>query len=362
MVFLLLIVVIVLFFIKNKILDKELLENKRKLWPIYFSSLFAEVISSFGMCIVSDYFVGISSDEIVYFYVIIFICIIENIIFLIVGIVYFIRQKKKLKQRKRKLKNYVLLKVILTFLCICGISFLLAYLPKFFKSDIEKYIENYVEEYMTNKYGNGNFKVLSVKKAYDGGLWEEEVHSGYYINIRTNYLDKPTFMFIDGITKETFEVSYDGLLLDYYEKIDKNYGDITFFRNHIMLLKNKEIEEVYQKKYGLDVDFDIECYYDIPDNYGHIPSIDELVGLCPVKTDYIRVRIDDKVKIKDKLDYLKRFVKYSIDYFNIDEEAGIIYSFGNGGDEFIKISDGNVSIKLYGKENIFTREEIENYS
>ena len=31
-------------------------------------------------------------------------------------------------------------------------------------SDIEKYIENYVEEYMTNKYGNGNFKVLNVKK------------------------------------------------------------------------------------------------------------------------------------------------------------------------------------------------------
>lgn len=357
--FLLIGTLIILLIVKIKILRKELKENKKKLWPIYFSSLFAEVTSLLGVGFIQANLMGTRFDEFIIFIIISLACIVENIILLIVGIIFFIKQKKKIKNKSPKEKNYIFLKIFITFISVWIFSLLISYTPKLFKSELEKYIEDYVVEYMTKKYGDGNFKVLNIAKNYSGGLWEPEVHSGYYVKIKNSYTNNIISMFIDGTTKETIKVSYDGLLLDYYEKIDEDYGDITYFQEDLMNRKIKIVEDAYQKQFNVDIDF--SCYYKIPDNYGHIPSIDELVELCPVNTDHISVTVNDHVEKKNELDYLKRLAKYSMNYFKDEEEVNIYYTlnYRNG---FIKINYSTITIKLDNEEKLFSKEEIENYT
>jgi hypothetical protein len=57
--------------------------------------------------------------------------------------------------------------------------------------------------------------------------------------------------------------------------------------------KIKILEDEYKKYFDVDIDF--VCYYEVPDDYGHIPSIDELVELCPVHTDHINIKVNEEV-------------------------------------------------------------------
>ena len=352
--FLLVVVLIILFINKIKILKKEYKENNQKLWAIYFSSLVAEVTSLLVVYIIRAELIGTSFSDFIVFCMICLICIMENIILLVVGIVYFIKQKKNIKEKTRS-KNHILVKILFTFLCIYGGMFLIAYMPKMFKTETEKYIEDYVIKYMTTKYGDGNFKVIIIAKDYTGGFFgETEEQSGYYVKMKTSYTDEIVGMFIDGTTKETIEISYDSLILDYH-KVD----DIVDFQNYLMDKKIIILEEEYKKHFDVDIDFD--CYYKVPNDYGHIPSIDELVELCPVNTDYINIKVNDYVEKRNELDYLKRLAKYSIDYFNVEDEVNIYYTlnYRNG---FIKINNSTITIKIDDEEKIYSKEDIQNYT
>lgn len=354
MSFLLIVILIILFIVKIKVLRKELKENKKKLWPIYFSSLFAEVSSLLGIYFIRAELIGITFEGFITLAIISLGCIIENIILLIVGIVFYIKQKKKIKNKKTKEKKYTLVKIVLTFISIWGFNLFITSIPVIHKSEIEKYIETYVEDYMTKKYGNGNFKVVNIAKNYSGGLWEPEVHSGYYVKIKNSYTNGIISMFIDGTTKETIKVSSEFLLEDYHDE----YEDYDYLTDYIMNKKVKKVEESYQKEFNVDVDF--SCYYKVPDDYGHIPSIDELVELCPVDTKHISITINDHVELKNEWDYIKRLAKYSLNYFNDEEEVNIYYTlnFRNG---FIKINYSTITIKVDKTEKIFSKEDIRNY-
>lgn len=352
--FLLIVILIILLIVKIKVLRKELKENKKKLWPIYFSSLFAEVSSLLGIYFIRAELIGITFEGFITLAIISLGCIIENIILLIVGIIFYIKQKKKIKNKKTKEKNHTLVKIILTFISILGFNLFITSIPVIHKTEIEKYIETYVEDYMTKKYGNGNFKVVNIAKNYSGGLWEPEVHSGYYVKIKNSYTNGIISMFIDGTTKETIKVSSEFLLEDYHDE----YEDYDYLTDYIMNKKVKKVEESYQKEFNVDVDF--SCYYKVPDDYGHIPSIDELVELCPVNTKHISITINDHVELKNEWDYIKRLAKYSLNYFNDKEEVNIYYTlnFRNG---FIKINYSTVTIKVDKTEKIFSKEDIRNY-
>lgn len=171
----LLVVVLIIFFI-NKIimLKKEYKEGNKKLWIIYFSSIVAEVASLLGVYIIKTELIGISFSDFIDFYMIFLIGITENIILLVVGIVYFMKQKKNIKDKNIKLKNHALFKILFTFLIIIiyGGIVLIAYMPKMFKTETEQYIEDYVIKYMTTKYGEGKFKVINIAKEYTGGFLE----------------------------------------------------------------------------------------------------------------------------------------------------------------------------------------------
>lgn len=353
--FLLEFVLIILFIKKIKILKKAHKEKKQKLWPIYFSALVSEVTSLLGVYIIQTELIGTTLSDFFAFCIICLICIIENVILLIVGIVYFLKQKNNVKDKNIKSRNHTLVKIIFTFLIIYGGMFSIAYMPKIFKTEIEKYIEDYVIKYMTTKYGDGDFKVINIAKEYTGGFsGESEELSGYYVKIKTSYTDEIIGMFIDGTTKETIEISYDSLILDYH-KVD----DIVDFQNYLMDKKIKILEDEYKKYFDVDIDF--VCYYEVPDDYGHIPSIDELVELCPVHTDHINIKVNDYVEKKNELDYLKRLAKYSMNYFNAEEEVNIYYTlnYRNG---LIKINYSTITTKIDDEEKIYSKEDIQNYT
>lgn len=359
--FLLVVVLIILLIFKIKILKKGCKEKSKNLWPIYFSTLVAEVTSLLGVYIIQTELIGISFNDFIIFGIICLICIIENIILSILGIVCFFKQRNNIIDKNIKTKNHTLIKIILTFLCIYVGMFFVAYIPRIFKTEIEKYIEDYVVEYMTEKYGDGDFKVINIAKDYTGGFFgETEKQKGYYVKIKTSYINEIIGMFIDGTTKETIEISYDSLILDYH-KVD----DIVDFQDYLMNKKIKIVEDEYKKYFDVDIDF--YCHYEVPDDYGHIPSIDELVELCSVNTNYINIDIKEKnLNFENKLEYLKMLALFSMKYFDTNEEINIYYTWNgaynwNGKMDYIKINDDEVKIKINSRESVFKKEDIQNY-
>ena len=123
-------------------------------------------------------------------------------------------------------------------------------------------------------------------------------------------------------------------------------------------LTDKKIEKLegeYMKYF--DIDIDLNCYYRVPDDYGHIPSIDELVELCSVDTSYINIKVNDYIDKNNELDYFIRLAKYLLNYFVDEEEVNIYYKFDNK-NGFIKINNNIITIKIGDEEKIYSMEYI----
>ena len=55
------------------------------------------------------------------------------------------------------------------------------------------------------------------------------------------------------------------------------------------------VEKDFASKFDLDIKF--SCYgYDVPENYGHVPSKEELINLINVDTSYINININDNLE------------------------------------------------------------------
>lgn len=204
---------------------------------------------------------------------------------------------------------------------------------------------------MTTKYGNGDFKIINIARKYDGGFGEKEYQSGYYVNIKTSYSNKIIGLFIEGTTEETMKISYDSLIYDYH-----NVNSAYNFQNYLINQKIKKLEDKFKEHFDVDIDF--YCYCEVPDDYGHIPSKDELVELCQINTNHVDIKINDYVE--NELDYLKRLTKYSMNYFNNEEELNIYYTL-NYKKGSIKINDNTITMKLDNETKIYSSEEIKNY-
>ena len=352
--FLLIVIIITLFIIKIKILRKELKENKKKLWPIYFPSLFAEVLSLIGIYNIQFEFAESTFNGYAILYIISIICIIENLVLLIVGILFYIKQKKSIKKKKNKTKNYTLIKIVLSYTvtCICMLS--AACIPIIHRTEIEKYVESYAIKYMETKYGDGNFRTINITKSYSGGLWSPEKQNVYNVKMKTSYTDEIVNVSIYGTTPEEIKISQDSLILTCY-KIDGEYDNATNLQKYLASEKSKIVENEYKKQFNIDIN--LKCNYKISNDYGHLPTMDELVNLCQINMNNINITINDYIESKDELDYLKRLAKYSINYFNNEETVKINYTLNNK-TGYIEIINNIVIIKIDGKTIIFTKDKI----
>lgn len=161
--------------------------------------------------------------------------------------------------------------------------------------------------YLEQKYGDGNYKVVKIRKQYsktDGFFTGYDV-SGYNYEIKSDYMENT---FIIHISNESSYISSDYFLPVYYSEkynleyeLYYEYDDRTkethynfdeleeYIRNNIKVktkeieTENVEIEDIFTNYIhswnNMDgVQYNLN-YFIIPENYGRIPSMDELIDL-----------------------------------------------------------------------------------
>ena len=362
MILILLIVFALMFIFKLKILKFEKINNVRNLWTIYFTTITAELLSLIGVGLYYDEFLGISTQGVIWL-ILLFICVIlECIILLIVGIAANVKQKKIIKENNIEVikSKYTFLQLLFTFICVWGILFLCLNIPKIFKSDVEIYAEEYVLEYMNNKYGDeGNFKIYNIAKDYDSEgevIFEREEHTGFIVDLKTDYVPNIITVKLYGTTKDEFHVSYDDLFQEYY--------DVSGYEFYILKeeKKNEKVEKDFKDNFNINIDAKVDIISSkIPDDYGKIPTMDEYIDLIKIDTENMDISILDKVEVENRLDYLKNLAQFSISYFGEEKNIKINFSFNRFYDKgIINVENNDVTININNEVTVYPKSEIMN--
>lgn len=345
---------LILFFHKISLLRDYSFISKKIKWPFYFSSLFAEVISLLNIYVILAEYIGCSFSDFISFYMFCLFILVENIIFLIIGIALCIKEYKKKKTKKRKKKiNYKLsiVTIILSFVGICLTLSIFTALPVFHKDDTEKYLEEYIIDYLESRYGDGDYKIKTLSKDYSGGLFgETETFIGYVSYVKTSYLkDDYIYVNIEGISKENITVSYDSFVRSYYEE---NGRDGETFVEGIRDAKETKIKEEYKNRFNVSIDGYFHSY-EVPAGFGGIPTEEELIKFTKIIDDSIRIDLSNNLFIADKFGYLFDITSFSISYLELNSDFEIDIKWDNL-DGYVKREKELVKICLW--------DEIRTYS
>lgn len=216
---------------------------------------------------------------------------ITNIVLLIIGLIV----KKITKDNKIRInKNSFFIGIFILLLNIIIIFIL----PTIVNNISLKLDEKKVINYLNNKYGNSNYKVISIYKEYSHyGMWDKYL-SGYYYEIKSDYM-KDTFIikvdnnyieadyFLPVYFSQKYNLNYN---LEYHDWNNSLEYDFTDFNNYIkdliknkMLTLNKEVDpSVIYNDYihsysNIDGVKYNSNYYIISADNGKIPTIEELI-------------------------------------------------------------------------------------
>lgn len=216
---------------------------------------------------------------------------ITNIVLLIIGLIV----KKITKDNKIRInKNSFFIGIFILLLNIIIIFIL----PTIVNNISLKLDEKKVINYLNNKYGNSNYKVISIYKEYSHyGMWDKYL-SGYYYKIKSDYM-KDTFIikvdnnyieadyFLPVYFSQKYNLNYN---LEYHDWNNSLEYDFTDFNNYIkdliknkMLTLNKEVDpSVIYNDYihsysNIDGVKYNSNYYIISSDNGKIPTIEELI-------------------------------------------------------------------------------------
>lgn len=216
---------------------------------------------------------------------------ITNIVLLIIGLIV----KKITKDNKIRInKNSFFIGIFILLLNIIIIFIL----PTIVNNISLKLDEKKVINYLNNKYGNSNYKVISIYKEYSHyGMWDKYL-SGYYYKIKSDYM-KDTFIikvdnnyieadyFLPVYFSQKYNLNYN---LEYHDWNNSLEYDFTDFNNYIkdliknkMLTLNKEVDpSVIYNDYihsysNIDGVKYNSNYYIISADNGKIPTIEELI-------------------------------------------------------------------------------------
>lgn len=350
------VIYLILFFHKIFLLRNKSFISKKIKWPFYFSSLFAEVISLLNIYVILVEYIGCSFSDFISFCMFSLCIIVENIVFLIVGIILYIKEKKKKKYNKKINYKSSIITIILSFLGICLLFGVFSALPVFYKNDIEKYIEESIINYLESKYGDGDFKVKTISKEYSGGLFgESEEFIGYTSYVKTSYLKNDyIYVSIDGIDKESINISYDSFIGDYY---DKDKDDTIYYFEYIKDIKESRVKSEYKNRFNIDID-GYYYSYEVPFGFGRIPNEEELIDFTKIIETSIELDLSNNhMFVEDKFGYLYDITKFSIDYLELDSnfEIDVRWDSKKG---YIKCENDVVSISLDEEVKTFSREEF----
>lgn len=216
------------------------------------------------------------------------------------------------KKRIVKIFTFTILAIII--LIIIAFGFIWYHVGNYEKEtspvieeNIEQEITTHIINYLNNKYGNKNFSVIEIKKdfTYNGGALKR--HTGYEATVSSSVL------------KKNFNIHISGTDLSQINGVNEN-----FIENYY----NENVNEYLLQKYSLSFDIWIKEEY-IPDDCGHLPTLDELVYFNAVDEIYINVYKTDSYKydnnVNGRINHLKNLSKDLINYLNISKD--ITYTF-----------------------------------
>lgn len=220
-----------------------------------------------------------------------FIC---NIILLIVSLIV----KKTIKNVSIKLNRN---SIFMGILIIVINSIILFVFPVITSNITLKSGERHVLSYLNDKYGNSNYRVVNVYKEYsNSGMWDKYL-SGYYYEIKSDYMEDTfivsiddNFNYIDAdyflpvYYSQKYNFNYSLKYDDWYTSVDYDFEE---FDNYIKKIINEQYSMNSEKidVSGIYSDYvhswsnidGVEYnsnYYIVSANNGKIPTTQELIN------------------------------------------------------------------------------------
>lgn len=297
--FLFLLTYIIEAIIQIDLLNRFRKNHTNKEWFLFLGITIIVFISDF---LAYNYFNDISTglDSAILTLIVCGFILCVNFILLIVGLIIKIIIKKKIKQlsefndKKINIVSFIKSSIITLFCNLIALFIIPILIQKIILCNGTVHIIKYLER----KYGDGNYKVVNVSNEYSNvGMWNRHL-SGYYYEIKSDYMEDS---FIIEIDDEFICIGSDYFLpvyysqkynLDYelyYDELWKSLAyDFDEFEEYMK--KNIKVEkekfnvrdifcnyfESYNKIEGVKYN---QNYFIIPEDYGKIPSINELVDL-----------------------------------------------------------------------------------
>lgn len=266
--------------------------KENKYWNLFIGISIANVISVFiAYGVFSDAALGLGNAVLC-----LLICgfsFFSNLIIFIIGLIV----KKNIKDETINLnKSFLLVSVLVVLINVISLLVIPSIVYKIHINSGEKKIVNYLEE----KYGDGNYKIVSVYKEYSTkGMWDEYV-SGYYYEIESDYMKDTFVVLIDEklnyIDEDYFlpvyfsqknNLAYE---LSYSKSLKELIFDFSAFDNYLLENVKKQFPTASDKVKPRDVYLNyvnawssvsgVEYstnYYIVPNDNGKIPTIEELV-------------------------------------------------------------------------------------
>lgn len=269
-----------------------------------------------------------------------------SILNLIIGLVGLILQKKiqnkQISNNSRRINTII---YVLIVLLISSVFIISQYLIK--KNEKEK-TENEIERetlvYLNNKYGSNDFKIIDIDRDFAAnGFIGTEYLENYDIYAIYNPNNIKFYIYLDvDDQRNILKDSFDDRL------ISTDYSEKYFNDNDFISDSNKKIKElnIYLKEKNLKVDVSLYSKYvvgldnnkAVPNNYGKIPSKNELYNLI---LDY-HIKHDFKIDI-DKNEIKGDNLKFELKNYLIDLANNLINYYDNLDDYKIEChySDNN---------------------
>lgn len=289
------IILLILFGIKKKALY----------WNLFFGIIISRLASIYPILFYISFDDSIDLGGAIAVNIILALTFINSIILLIIGLII----KSKIKKNNSIIitTNIIFPVTMFIYFLICIVVIVL--IPKIEINNSNKSISNNVLSYFETKYGDKSIKVKSVEKDYSYNGFTQKYHTGYEVYISSDYING------------TIEIDTD---------LDGNVEDEMF---------SCYICEYYYKKYGYEYDkktynykssdspilINLSIYeYEIPSNYGRIPTFDEIIEYDALDCFDIYLPEDEsnkyKYSIDDRINYIGIIIEDLIKEFNISKD------------------------------------------
>lgn len=181
-------------------------------------------------------------------------------------------------------------------------------------------VKEYAENYLISKYGDHNYKITGVRYEYDmDTIFDYSNPVGYWVDFKSDIVPD-CWMTINGLTPDKYEVNSDYFVQDYYFP-DMDGYDVANIMDDMEPKTKIESNFLEELKNNFEPNiYEVECdfiHIKVPDDYGKIPTLDELktdIGLYEIYSfDY---KVSKGIKDIDK--YEERLKLYFKNKYNTD--------------------------------------------